>query len=622
MKPHPPKSGEGDPTPVADLDESAPPLPFPTDDAAGEPAVGGLPNRYLIKEDDEGRYLTCVEAPEIKIRLQRDLSVPAAAARKYPEGTIFLDGAALAPPFLDLERQVYNLDHHEGCVRRFTLASCEQALVLVLRGLDLRTRAWTVWANSPDLDTVLAVWLLLNALHLSENNADIKRTVIPLVRLEGLIDSQGLELVEFSGFSEPQLARMTRLLEQLREAELEHLRRPPTGGEMRGPDLFELTASLLHKIDELVYPTGFFEEMPMMEELAREELGGERIVVVCHSESGIYEIETVLKRLYGKRLGVIILQKDDSNYTLRQVDSFLPVNLEAAYRRLNLIDPAAGRGGHSNRWGGSGEIGGSPRRTGTDLTPTEIARACKLAYQRPPIRDRIGSTLLALVWSAVAMAAGWLAQGLAVGSPPWTWEGQRPGGSLNFAAVGAYSALAILAVLSSQRRRRLFGVQVPVGNSWLLAAPGVFVGAVLGGVWVAPVGPDGPFGLFHVLALLHLPLFAELTFRGIAHGLLVRFFSVVGTQGRWFLSWPAAISALIYTFWTAPLGHPSPTTGVPFWPAAPGWPLAPVLLSVVGALVAGVSLAICRERSGSLLAPLTLHYSGVAVALLVAKFIG
>jgi hypothetical protein len=39
-------------------------------------------------------------------------------------------------------------------------------------------------------------------------------------------------------------------------------------------------------------------------------------------------------------------------------------------------------------------------------------------------------------------------------------------------------------------------------------------------------------------------------------------------------------------------------------------------------LVAGVSLAICRERSGSLLAPLTLHYSGVAVALLVAKFIG
>jgi hypothetical protein len=616
MTPDPQHGGGGDSTPVERPDDPALPLPFPPEgsgDVAAE--LSARPSRYTIKEDDEGRYLTCVEAPEIKIRLVRELSVPGAAARKYPEGTIFLDGAALAEPFLDLERQIYNLDHHEGCVRRFTLASCEQALVLVLRGLDLRTRAWTVWANSPDLDTVLAIWLLLNALHLSENNADIKRTVIPLVRLEGLIDSQGFELIEFSGFSEPQLARMTALLDQLRDAELEHLRRPAAGGEMRGPDLFELTASLLQKVDELVYPAGFFQDMPTMEELAREELGGERIVVVCRSESGIYEIEAVLKRLYGKRLGLVVLQKDERNYTLRQVDSFLPVNLDAAYRRLNLMDPAAGRGGHSNRWGGSGDIGGSPRRTGTDLTPTEIARVCKLAYQPPQVADRVSSVVMAVLLSGLAMVAGWLAQALSVGSAPWTWA-ERPGGFLNFAAVGAYSALLILALLTSRRRRRLFGFQAPVGNAWLLAAPGVIVGAVLGGAWVAPAGPDGRFGLFHLLALVHLPLLAEVAFRGIAHGQLVRYFSVMGSRGRWFLSWPTVLSALIYAFWTAPFGHPSPTAGVPIWVGAP------FVVPAAAALLTGVSLALCRERSGSLFAPLLLHYAGVAIALLAPLFIG
>jgi len=42
---------------------------------------------------------------------------------------------------------VFNLDHHEGVIRRFTLSACEQAMILVLRGLDLRERPWTILAN-------------------------------------------------------------------------------------------------------------------------------------------------------------------------------------------------------------------------------------------------------------------------------------------------------------------------------------------------------------------------------------------------------------------------------------------------------------------------------------------
>jgi hypothetical protein len=65
------------------------------------------------------------------VRIKRGFCLTASAAQSAAPGSIFLDGAAQAGPFMDTRREVYNLDHHEGCVRPFTLATCEQALVLV-----------------------------------------------------------------------------------------------------------------------------------------------------------------------------------------------------------------------------------------------------------------------------------------------------------------------------------------------------------------------------------------------------------------------------------------------------------------------------------------------------------
>ena len=117
------------------------------------------------------------------IRVDRDLSLTAGAARKADEGTIFLDGVAQSEPFMDLERRVYNLDHHEGCLRNFTLSTCEQALVLVARGLDLREKPWQVYTNDPDLDVVLAVWVLCNSMHLQAEDSAIRNSVVPLVNV-------------------------------------------------------------------------------------------------------------------------------------------------------------------------------------------------------------------------------------------------------------------------------------------------------------------------------------------------------------------------------------------------------------------------------------------------------
>ena len=121
-----------------------------------------FPQRYAVRETDSGRFLVCVETPNLCVHIKPGMTVSAGAAGKSAPGTIYLDGVAQTGPLLDHNRQVYNFDHHEGCVRLFTLSTSEQVLLMLKKGLDLRSRDWNIYANDPDLDAVLAIWLLLN----------------------------------------------------------------------------------------------------------------------------------------------------------------------------------------------------------------------------------------------------------------------------------------------------------------------------------------------------------------------------------------------------------------------------------------------------------------------------
>lgn len=75
-----------------------------------------------------------------------------------------------------------------------------------------------------------------------------------------------------------------------------------------------------------------------MEKLARAEIGDNHLAIVCRSGMGIYELEPHLRRLHGKRLGVIILQKGPHAYTLRQVNPFLPAT-HFGFRKITLKRP-------------------------------------------------------------------------------------------------------------------------------------------------------------------------------------------------------------------------------------------------------------------------------------------
>ena len=615
MEPHSPHLPLADPVAVPKRMEEAVAIGAAAALAAtGEAEGAELPDRYLLREDERGRYLSCIDLPEVKVRIERGQTTTAAAARKAPEGTIFLDGAAQGEPFLDLERRVYNLDHHEECVRSFTLATCEQALVLALRGFDLREKPWTLRANEPDLDTLLAVWVLLNAAHLKDDATETRRAALQLVRLEGVIDVHGLELQELTAFPAELLAETWRRLEGLRERELA-IKRAGEWGEM---EPLAYTASQLAAVDQLVYPPGHFAGFRGFEELTTVELGRDRIAVVCRAESGIYEVERELKRLYGRRLGVIVLQKDPATYTLRQVDHFLPAGLEAVYEKLNVLDPAASRGSH-NRWGGSGEIGGSPRKTGTELAPAEIADAFRLAYRPPGPVARLAAAGTAMGLSAVPMAValwGTVRSGVEAGE-----------GVIDpvFVAAGLGVALALLAALA-RKRPRLYGVHLPRGWDWLGLLPAALAGALFGGAWIA-MPPDGArfslAGLLQagpapLLALLALPLLAEVTFRGLAQGILMRRFRVQHPGGRWFISGPAVLCSLLYAVWSVPVWLLVGAPAARFWSGlAPGPSPLAIGGFALGTALFGLAAAIARERSASLVAPALFHYLALAAVLAV-----
>ena len=563
-----------------------------------------LPVRYQVKEDEDGRYLTCLEASNIFVRIDRALSVSASSVRKYPKGTIFLDGAAKGEPFIDSSRGVYNLDHHEGCVRSFTLSTCEQAMIVIRKGLDLDAERWTVWANDPDLDTVLAIWLLLNHRRIDENDSAVRKKIMPIVRLQGVIDAHGFELKELTAFPDNLQEAALTVINGLRSDEVE-LKKENRWGDT---DFLDFTVTSLQKLDELVYTPYDFEEGHPVEELAREGILPQRIAVACRSEAGIYEVEEQLRDLHGDRLGLVILEKEPGIYTLRQVDPFLPINLEALYDRLNLLDSeAVGEA----RWGGSNEIGGSPRGGRTGLSLREIMFVTRWVYQPPSGGRRAVAVAVGVAAAVAALAVSILAGGTQV------WAGVPPGlmvrGSLSSAAISA-AVLAVLGLglvyLGHSRQPGRYGLRRARGIGFLAVLPVTVVLGLAGGAWMITPALARETVVLKLFAVLLIGIVGiETLLRGALHGHLLRFFPVMAASGRLFISVPNAVAAVVYT------GAVMICLLPPAWLTSDigGWWMGWAGATLIFGLVCGG----VRERSRSVWAAVILHSASAIIAWIV-----
>ena len=508
-------------------------------------SVRTLPERYIIKEHDSKRGLICLEAPNIEVQIKAGLTVSSSAARKSVPCTIYLDGVAQSEPFMDLEKQIYNFDHHEGCARPFTLATCEQVLVMILKGMNLRGRDWKVFANEPDLDTVLSIWLILNHARIQQKELSGLDILIALVRLEGIIDSHGLEMTALSGFSSNTLMNLRKIIDYLRAEEVDL----KSKGIWKENDFSEYTALILHKVDRIFYKSDELSDLKAVKELARVEIGNNRIAVIVETQLGIYELEPCLERMYGEILALVILKKEEGAYTLRSWDPFMPGDLNAVYNILNFRDPAVRGRSNGNKWGGSADIGGSPRGSGTKLKPKQIAKACRDAFQKPRFGGDLVRFVRGLAITGMIVVFSALCESFLSSQ---SWLSQAIGRDLvtksDFIFFAALLVFAILYLIIYARRRPWqFGLAIPDGKRWWVLLPFVVF-------FVNTIGTLFPYDGMKLLStsdnviylVLLVPLSSELLFRSLICGVLVNPNDIQDSNGRWFLSFPSGVSASLY----------------------------------------------------------------------------
>ena len=572
-----------------------------------------IPQRYVVKEIGDERWLTCLEAPNLAVKVASDLTVSAATARKSPAGTIYLDGTAQCEPFMDHQKKIYNFDHHEGVVRPFTLATCEQVLVMILKGLDLRDRQWKIYANEPDLDAILAIWLMLNHQRIGRKESIHTRLLFSLVRLEGVIDAHGLELKSFSALSTELLNKTQKVIDFLRKEEIQ-LKKDGLWEEV---DLAEYTARTLHKIDRIIYKTREFSDFKGIKELARIDLTDNRIVAVVESDSGIYELESHLDDLYGDRLGLVVLKKSTDVYTIRRMDQFMAGDLEAVYERLNYVDPAVRNKLDNSKWGGSADIGGSPRGVGSKLKPIEIAMAARDAMQKPKMSrqafDLLKASVLVgvIITLAEILQAYWQSLTATIGVIP-TDLIQNP--DVGYALVMLTASMAIL-VLPYFHKWWQFGIARPLGSSWWWLLPAVLICGFGGGLWLPILWQPQLQWLEQLLCYaLIVPLATEVLFRGLLHGLLAKESRVQSSNGPWFLSWPVVGSACLYAGF---IGFRLLSTFGSWGEVFTGWTTG----NIFGAFAFGLAAGMVRERSQSLLPAVFFHGFAAVIVMLIANFV-
>ncbi|MCC5815345.1 MAG: hypothetical protein JJT78_11350 [Leptospira sp.] len=552
-----------------------------------------IPDRYSIKTSPTGSYITCLESPNLSVRIEKGRVFTESSGRKAPDRTIFLDGACDSPPFLDMKRQVYNLDHHTGIIRTFTLSTCEQAAILVLKGLDLTEKNWNIWANDPDLDTVLAIWVILNHLHFKGDEASPAYEIIPILRLEGLIDGLGLDLTHFTAFPKALEEETSEKIDILRKKEMSIKK----SGKWEETDFLNYTIQTLKRIDELIFTPEDFKDFKGLDELARVELDEKTSAVVYSANMGIYEIEQHLNKVYGKNPGLIILQKSVGHYTIRKSDLFTPLDMNHIYDKLNLYDRYVTGRLPSNRWGGAGEIGGSPRETGTALQPKEIAQITREAFYKPNLLEQvIRISWIGFLGLGVALLS-WLAIGFWRFSENYGfWILESMGLPLEVFTTLIVGFTAILFFVIGRKNFWFYGIRYPAGKDWWLFFPGIMLGALFGGAWIPDTSFNGGTGLgmFHLFVLLILPFSMELLFRGLLHGELIELYRTQRVGGEWFVSIPTIISAVIYSLVIvlSPIHYDFPFAGL-F--GSFSW-----ISQLLGGMLLGLSAGLCRERSESI----------------------
>lgn len=265
--------------------------------------------------------------------------------------TIALDGAVQGPQ-IDGGLERYSFDHHAGCLRLVTKATCAQVLDALVLGLN--PSGFNVLVNDVDGDTVLSVWLLQNS------EMVLSPFVQNLVTIVGNIDAHGpaYRLTEaqaevsrkfYQGVMYPE--KFSRLVAK-------------NYGQL---DLGDLLAQCLSELDNLVSdPDGYTVQNSLPDQTVTFE--------VTHKDENFVMVTSdgwAFAECYSQGLNAVVLYSTMPDgsiaYTIGKKNEFISgFNIPEILKLLCEYEPG---------WGGGSTIGGAPRNpdgSRSRLTPDKV----------------------------------------------------------------------------------------------------------------------------------------------------------------------------------------------------------------------------------------------------------
>lgn len=280
-----------------------------------------------------------------------------------PPFSIALDGYATGQTKYSQTGPYANFNHHEDVDRLATRSTCMQIYFSIVLGLfdtfrKNEKRFAHVFVNDADQDVCLSYWLLTHPEKV--NSVIYGGALAKLIILEDLLDASG-GAYPFDDSAEPDslFNRQAWVFEPYTNA-----RETRRLHSMKSEDLTALINEISRRISLFAENKGQSINIDTQPILIGGGSGWKMIVEKSgYTRTSLYASGT--SAFVGMR------QRSDGNYTyvLGKMSPYVSFPLELIYKTLNT---AENLDSIVNQWGGSNIIGGSPRKTGSRLTPQEV----------------------------------------------------------------------------------------------------------------------------------------------------------------------------------------------------------------------------------------------------------
>jgi hypothetical protein len=279
--------------------------------------------------------------------------------RQKPAYSIALDGFVDCPTTRDPGGPYANFDHHSRVDRLATRSAAEQVHIEIKLGLFDTFRKngipeAHVYVNDPDEDNCLAWWLL-------KNNEQVRKRSGPAInRLVYCEDRLDCTAGAYPFGDTSMRRKMAWIFQPYYEARFNG-----TVARMEREGMRTIIESVEDRIDR--YVTGKGSELPL--EGHYKKIGGGSGWTLTR-ETGPASRMAMYND--GITAFVALVAERDASYvyTLGRRSVWTPFNLQRLYSRLN--EEESDIVNDRNKWGGSDTIGGSPRETGSRLSPGRI----------------------------------------------------------------------------------------------------------------------------------------------------------------------------------------------------------------------------------------------------------